>query len=149
MAQAGERDRGFSLLELVTVLAILAIAATLALPRLQGTNQRAALQSAVQQITAALKLARAEVLRTSTDQIVTFDLANRTFWPGTAKPQGLGPRIAITIPDDGLEWDGALRRVRFRPDGSATGGTIALDDGTERARIAIDWLTGATIRVER
>ncbi len=32
--------------------------------------------------------------------------------------------------------------IRFNPDGSSTGGRIALADGKRRVAVGVDWLTG-------
>ena len=136
---------GFTLLELIVVMGIVALTATLVLPRLQSANARAGLQSATQQLAATLRLARAQVLYSGAEQTETLDPAGHLYWtdamPGK---RAIDPRLTLRIEEDGFEWAGQLRQIRFRPDGSATGGVIVLADGTARTRIAIDWLTGVT-----
>jgi general secretion pathway protein H len=146
----GSDQRGFTLLELLVVLAIVALAVTLVMPRAQGSNQRAALHAAGQHLAATLKSARAAVLRTSADQTVTLDLDRGAYWQdGEPKPHYLNRRIAITVSGDSFEQTPTTRRIRFRPDGSATGGVIGLKDGPNEVQIAIDWLTGAARMLER
>ena len=145
MTRAGEQVRGFSLLELVVVLAVLAGTATLVLPRIEGTRERLAVQVDANRVAAALRIARADVLRTSSDRMVTFDVANRVYWSDVDPVErSFDLRITVALDDEGFEWVGTLRRVRFRPDGSATGGAIVLSDGASSARVVVDWLTGAT-----
>jgi general secretion pathway protein H len=140
-----DRAAGFTLLELAVVLAILGLTAAIVIPSKPSSSGKAALDTAAAGIAAALRNAKAAGLRHSTDQTVTFDLEQGSYW-SDADPQVrvLGPRIGVTIEDDGFEWAGRNRVVRIRPGGSATGGTIMLDNGTAKARVALDWLTGST-----
>lgn len=145
--QDAQRDSaaGFSLLELIVVLSIVAIAAALVVPPGRGPNAKASLDRAAASLAATLRIAKAESQRKSTDQTVTLDLDHGSYW-SDAEPQqkSFGQRINVTIQDDTFEWAGNTRRIRIQPGGSATGGTIVLADGTARARVTLDWLTGST-----
>ena len=136
---------GFTLLELVVVLAIAALTAALVLPNGRGATARATLSASAARFAAALRIARAESLRTSTDQTVSIELENRTYWSDTEPThRAFDRRINVQLMDDTLEWDGSVRRFRFRPDGGATGAVVVLGDGNSSARVGVDWLTGAT-----
>lgn len=136
---------GFSLIELIVVLAILAAATALALPRTGGALQGASLDSAALQLASALRLARADVIRSSRDRTLTLDMNQKAYWSDhEPKRKPLDRRIAVSVRDESFEWEGTARRIRFRPDGSATGGVISLADGSNLAEVRIDWLTGVT-----
>ena len=138
-------ESGFTLLELVIVIAILALAASLAFPRVQGANARTTLETTARRIASALQLAHAESRRTNTSQTLTLDLNHSVFWSDAAPTHESIPKpIAVTTQDDSFEWSGTNRRIRFIPSGGATGGVIALVNGNDHARITVDWLTGAT-----
>jgi general secretion pathway protein H len=136
---------GFTLLELIVVLAIMGLGTALALPAARGPTVKASLNSAAAQLAGSLRLARAEALRTNTDQTLTLDVQRHLFWSdGDPKPHAIDRSFQVAVEDDNLEWSGHERRVRFKPDGSATGGTIVFMNDASRARVSVDWLTGAT-----
>jgi general secretion pathway protein H len=137
-------ESGFTLLELIVVLGIVALAASLTFPRVQATNSAAALEMTARRLTSTLHFAHAESRRTNTDQTVMIDVEHATFWSSVSPtPEVIPKPIALAIHDDSFEWAGTNRRVRFTPFGSGTGGIIALASGHTQARITVDWLTGA------
>ena len=134
---------GFSLLEMIVVLAIMAAAAALVLPQRHAPTGSAIVEGAAGQLANRLRLARAETIADSQDKTVTLDLEQKAYWlGGQSQHQQIDPRIAVSLHDDTFEWVGGARQIRFRPDGTATGGVIVLDDGTWRASVSLDWLTG-------
>lgn len=142
---------GFTLLELIVVLVIASIAASLVMPMGRSATARLAIDASAARFAAALRNARAESLRTSTDQTVTLDLESRSYWSDVEPShRAFDRRIAVRLENETLEWAGPARRFRFRPDGSATGALVVMGDGHSQARIAVDWLTGAaTLRTGR
>lgn len=136
---------GFTLLELIVVVAVVALAMVLVLPRLGGTAATRGVDLAAARLAATLRTARAEGIRNARDETVILDLARRTYW-SQSRPVAsvIEPGITIEVLHDGLEWVDRARRVRFRPDGTATGAVIRLSRGPASATVTIDWLTGAT-----
>lgn len=136
---------GFTLLELVVVLAIIGLTMTLVIPRGRGAVADAAVAASAARFAAALRVSKAESQRTSTDRTLSLDVDKLRYW-SDADPihRAIDPRISIEVGDDTLERDGSIRQFRFRPDGGATGALLVWRDGRSEARIAVDWLTGAT-----
>jgi general secretion pathway protein H len=136
---------GFTLIELLAVLAILALAATWAAPLIGRAPPQLAIKTTALDIAASLADARTAARRTSREQAFTLDLAGRRFWSDAAPaPRGLGPGIGVELVTIASEQGGTGGgRIRFYPDGSATGGRIVLSDGARRATVTVDWLTGA------
>lgn len=139
-------DRGFTLLELVAVMAILALTVTVALPRAQWAPAGQSVRLAVTEIAAALKAARAHAMRANAEARVVVDgSARRVVADGQAR--------ALTLPRGILvAWDvSAMDRVRadaaqirFKPDGTSSGGTFRISAQRQTAIIRVDWLTGRT-----
>lgn len=132
------------MLELIVVLAIIAATVAVMVPRLQGTLSSQGLQLTAEQLAATLRSARAESQRRMRAVTVILDPVARVFQveshPVTAQ---IDPEIGVEVVKDGFEWMGRARRIRFLPDGTATGGIIRLSRGRVQVLIAVDWLTGA------
>jgi general secretion pathway protein H len=137
---------GFTLLELLVVLAILAAAAALALPRFGGTVSRASMRGTAVQLAALLRTARSEAMRRNTVQTVTIDLSRRAYWSNIqTRPHLIGQGIDLTLSGAGIALsDEQAIQVRFTPDGRAPAMKIGLKEGPASAVITIDWMTGAS-----
>ena len=70
------RKHGFALLELVIVLAILALVAAIAVPNLNSSNERR-LTLAAEQLALAMRFARLQTLLTETSHGISFDPAQK------------------------------------------------------------------------
>lgn len=139
-------DGGFTLLELIVVLAILAIAATLSFPAAERSRRALPLRTTAIDLAAALTTARTEALRTNRDTRLTLDLPNRRFLAdGMAKVHALPRDVVVSyeVPVDERMGDG-VAALRFRPDGSSSGGRISLAAPREAATVSVDWMTGRT-----
>ncbi len=145
-----EPEAGLSLLEMLVVLAILALLAT-AMPGLGGGlfggGGAQAQEAAVRSVMGELRRARAEAIRTAEPVAVAFDpLTLRFGREGHAArlPEG----TLLTLETAAEAAVGADPAIRFFPDGTATGGTVALALAGRQTRIEVRWLTGAIRRAE-
>ena len=149
-AIACQRQAGFSLLELLVVLVIMAVAAGLMLPQFGKGPPRDAVQSMALQLATELKATRDDALRTNTEQLFTVELGRRETWSqARPAPRRFVDGIDLDISGPSLEWVGARAvQWRFQPGGGATGGDITVRDGRTAAVVSVDWLTGVA-RIER
>lgn len=125
------------------VLVILALAAGLVLGRGPSRSAHLDLRAQASQITQALRGARGEAIATNRRVAFVLDAGQRSFRVGSG-PQRILPQAMQVSMVAGERQDGNdhFPAILFAPDGSASGGTIVLAEGSSRMLVAVDWLTG-------
>ena len=73
------RNEGYTLIEIMTVLAIIGILAGIIIPNVIGWLPNYRLRSGAEEIQSTLQLARLGAIKQNTSSTVTFDTANHTF----------------------------------------------------------------------
>lgn len=145
--------RGFSLIELMVAVAILAILLALAVPSFQDMIQRNRVRTAAADLTDSLNLARSEAIKRGSSTRLCIDGDNA--WEvelissaETLREGRLSEDLTITPapePADGGPYTvGSSDCVRFRPDGLAygesslmTAGTLTLEAGNHQRVVNI------------
>jgi general secretion pathway protein H len=137
------RQAGFTLIEMLVVVAIMGFALTMVVTRGPVRSQALEMKAAVSEVAQGLRLARSRAIATNTLVQFAVDVPQRSFRIDRGVPTVL-PRsltIAMTaVSDETL--GGRLAAIRFNGDGSATGGRIELTDGQRVSQVGVDWLTG-------
>ncbi len=136
------RSAGFTLLEMLVVLAIIAAASLLAMAAFGNGLRGARLHSAAKEVAAQLRFTRALAIASGVPQEFVIDPAARAW----RAPKGRHGRL----PDTGeLVFTGARNlqgagegAVRFFPDGAATGGRVRLAANGGGWDVDVAWLTG-------
>jgi general secretion pathway protein H len=145
----GPRQRGFTLLELLLVLVIVATGYALVV-RFGGAGVSGAqLKSAARTVAAGLRDARGRAIATQQSVTLDLDLDRRTIQvKGSDRERSLPERLEVRLDTSQAEVAGARRgAIRFYPDGSSTGGRVTLASGERKLLVDVDWLTGrVTIR---
>jgi general secretion pathway protein H len=128
---------GFTLIELMMALAIMALIAALALPRVYPSGGATAGRSSAYAVAAVLRKDRTAALASGIPVTTRVDA-------GAATVTGGSGGTSVTIPKDleiiadGLTGGG----VTFQPDGTSTGGSIVLRRGKTAYSVLIQPLTG-------
>ncbi|MDE2332249.1 MAG: prepilin-type N-terminal cleavage/methylation domain-containing protein [Bradyrhizobium sp.] len=142
MSRASEH--GFTLLEMVCVIALVAMLAAVLLPFLARHTSRARLQAYALEAANPLKADRSAVIRRGTNLSTLVDARSRAIRSGASAD-------VIRIPDDVLfdallpescRRRAALSTISFFADGMSCGGTIALTRLDASYEIRVNWLTG-------
>lgn len=112
---------GFTLIELAVVLAIVAGAAVVMLPRLSWIVGAGDFAAARNQVLSELRITRGRAI----EQRQTTVIGPDQFDAG-------GVTLTMAPPDG----------IRFHADGSSSGGRVVMISGGREAIVSVDWLTG-------
>jgi general secretion pathway protein H len=138
------RQAGFTLLEILLVLAI-AVAAYVAILGVPGRGVSGAeLKSSARVLASGLRTAQATAMATRRDALLTLDLESHDFEvPGAMAPHHLPDKVDLKLYTAQSEVTNEKRgSIRFYPDGSSTGGRITVSSGERKYLVDVDWLTG-------
>ena len=136
--------RGFTLLEVMVVLVIMALILVIVPPYLPNVMASIHVKSAARELAASLKHARSQAFynQRETTLIVNVDERNYT----------LNKKLkTLTLPIDASlslitakseQLSESEGQVRFFPDGSSTGGQVKLAYKDQEYLIDVHWLTG-------
>jgi general secretion pathway protein H len=150
-AMSDVTQRGFTLLEMVCVLAIIALLAAVLLPFIPRQTSRSRLQAYALQAATLLKADRNAAIDRNATVATLVDASNRVIHSGSS-------RAMVRIPDD-VRFDAllpqncrrqaALSTIRFFGNGSSCGGSIALTRFDAGYEVRVNWLTGRVEIVSR
>lgn len=143
------RQRGFSLIELVAVLVLVAIALSLVSVAFTKSLDNAKVQAASRDLVAALRYTRGQAIVKGEQAALDLDLQNNTYQAPGKQIVRLPREMRMTLLTADSEQTGATSgRIRFFPDGASTGGHISVFMGQREWRINVSWLTGEVAREE-
>lgn len=138
------RSRGFALIEILCVVAIIGLLAGIILPAIPHATSRARLESYAVEAAALLKADRSAALRRQIQVTTEIDAERRLI------RSGVTGRI-IRLPQD-VSLQATLasrcadrpagRSIDFFPSGMSCGGTIALARPGIGFEVRVNWLTG-------
>ena len=134
---------GFTLLEVMITMAILSLAALVFTGYVGASGAGGSLARSSDMLKSALVEARKRAVAKGIEVRVELNLVSRTVHPAGAAAFVLGgvQRIDVTVRRQDLIQNKAAALV-FYPDGTASGGAIALHGAQSTRRNEVGWLNG-------
>lgn len=134
---------GFTLIEMIVVLAILGMTLALFTAYRAPWSQTLSAAGAASQLAADLRLARSQAIISNRPVLVSVDLPGHQYRVGAGDFRHIPGELRIELLTIANERQSEhVADIRFNPDGSSTGGRIVLVDDRRRIDIGVDWLTG-------
>lgn len=136
--------RGLTLLEVLIVLALMAIVAGFVIPMFGGPISTSELRASARQLAAGLRLARSEAVSGRRETFLVLDVAGKRF-KVDRNPQeyALPSRVELKLFTAQKDLvSGSVGSIRFFPDGGSNGGRITVASGSRKFDVDVDWLTG-------
>lgn len=136
-------NAGFSLVEVLAVLTIMALVLGAVSIRMGGGLERVRLDALAREISAELNRARIAAIHTNREALFRVDMETRRFGtpePDHELPEGVVIRLVTARSETSV--DARSGAIRFFPDGTSTGGRLELERKGRMLTVRVDWLTG-------
>jgi general secretion pathway protein H len=138
-----DRPCGFTLIEVVVVLAILGFVLTLVAAYKPPWSSGLGVKGTAAELASGLRLARSEAIARNRSVAFSLDVNGHVYRVGARPERRLPARLLLQLLTISGENRGpGIGDIRFHPDGSSTGGRITLADGQQRMAVGVDWLSG-------
>ena len=145
MWQTGSHDRnGFTLVELLVVITIFAVASVIAIPAIKSSLPGVQVRKAAREAVSVMREARGAAILLNTEIRFVLSTENNKYEvEGTPTRGNWDARLQIRLITADIERiDEQTAAIRFFPDGTSTGGKILIANGSIRSTVEVDWLTG-------
>lgn len=138
------KERGFTLIELIVVIVIIALMAGAVGSNIGAGNQGALINSAARELSSALRFARGHALTYSQETSFEFNLQDNSY-NVTSRNKNFkiskDIEVSLDVAQSQISSD-EVGAIRFFPDGSSTGGRITLEIADKKRELDVNWLTG-------
>ena len=140
-SRALHRQAGFTLVEVMGVMLIIALVASLAVTIIPGTG-RGQLKASTLQIAALLRRERIGAVMTGQERQVSIDGERRVLVGDGGDVVAVPRDVVVDILGIDALWAGRQAVVRFHPDGASTGAVLKLSREKAEYEIRVNWFTG-------
>lgn len=140
--KTSQKQRGFSLVELLIALAILSAMITIAAALVMQAPGPSEARADARAMASAMRAVRADAIATRSSVDFKIDLRSHSFVAGD---RAGSVRKAFAMKGTGaqsLSEDAAVIGVRFYPNGSSSGGKVDIRTGALVVTVNADWMTG-------
>jgi len=135
--------RGFTLVEIMVVLVIVALMMALVGTSISRNISGAQMRTAASKVAASLRYTRTRAILTKSEQVFLVDTENLTYQAAEREavqlPEGMKVELNTARSELTSETVGG---IRFYPDGGSTGGNVRLEANGRIYRVNVAWLTG-------
>ena len=136
-------EAGFTLIELMVCLALVAVTLAMASPLLMHMQSGFAFRGAARDLADQMGQARARAIDKGRPAEFAIDLATGIYRGRPDRTRRLPSGIQLTmLTVDGERIGRSAGAIRFFPDGSSTGGGLELVQDSRRLDVLVDWVTG-------
>jgi general secretion pathway protein H len=137
------RANGFTLVELLFVMIIAAVALTLVGTSISRSISGAEMRTAARKLAASLRYTRTHAILVKSEQVFLIDAENHSYTAPGREPVVLpeGMNVQLTTARSELTSEN-VGGIRFYPDGGSTGGHVLLEANERIYRVNVAWLTG-------
>jgi general secretion pathway protein H len=143
------RQSGFTLIELVAVVALIGIALSVVSLSFSKSMNSAKVQAASRDLVAALRYTRGQAIVKNKQAALDLDMQNNTYQAPGKPLVKLPKEMHMTLLTAQSEQTGTTSgRIRFFADGASTGGHVSIFAGQREWRVNVSWLTGQVTREE-
>lgn len=146
-AEGTKRNEGFTLLELLMVMTIIALGATVMSISMRPARGLADLKSAAMNTASRFREARSAAINRHTAQVVLIDAGRRTIKYGRPRSSDrIDKDISLRVTAAASErLSASLSGIRFFPNGSSTGGGVRFERRGKAYEVRVNWLTGRVV----
>jgi general secretion pathway protein H len=144
MSRSGA-DAGFTLVEILVIVAVLSLVPALASPLLRKPPAPARLKADVTRLAAALRVTRAAAMVQNRDMDFVIRRGPRTYASPAIPISALDPATDVRVIASGTGRGVAPETIRFFPSGQSTGADVRLRLDHAEARLQVIWATGHVV----
>jgi general secretion pathway protein H len=141
LPRPADRRAGFTLIEVVAVMMIIALVASLAVTKMSGTG-RGGLKALTLEVAALLRRERLGAVLTGRDRQVSLDGERRELVGDGGSVLPIPRDVVLDVLGIDAVWSGRQAVVRFAPDGASTGAVLKLSRENAEYEIRVNWYTG-------
>ena len=136
------RNAGFTLIEMMAVMMIIALVAGLAVTMTPGTG-RPGLEAVALRTAALFRRERLGAVLTARDRSVSVDGDSRAFVGDGGDRVAIPRDVQVDVLGVDAQWSGRQAVVRFLPDGASSGTVVRLSRAGAAYEIWVNWYTGS------
>lgn len=138
---ATDLKAGFTLIEMMAVMMIIALVASLATMMVPGTG-RAGLKTLVMETAALFRRERLGAILTRSDRHVSLDGDQRELIGDSGDKVVIPRDVVVDVLGADASWSGRLAVVVFHADGASSGAVLKISRERAEYEIRVNWYTG-------